>query len=37
LTKGFSMRNTSAKPWAGDFDGMVKQRRIRFQVPHSKT
>ena len=34
---GFAMPNTSAKPWTGDFDGMVKRRRIRFLVPYSKT
>src|SRR5215475_10234090 len=34
---GFVMPNTSAKPWTGDFDGMVKRRRIRFLVPYSKT
>ena len=35
--KGFALPNTSAKPWTGDFDGMVKRRRIRFLVPYSKT
>jgi membrane-bound lytic murein transglycosylase MltF len=34
---GFALPNTSAKPWTGDFDGMVKRRRIRFLVPYSKT
>ncbi len=34
---GFAMPNTSLKPWTGDFDGMVKRRRIRFLVPYSKT
>jgi len=34
---GFALPNTSAKPWTGDFDGMIKRRRIRFLVPYSKT
>ena len=34
---GFGMSNTSAKLWTGDFDGMIKRRRIRFLVPYSKT
>src|SRR5215467_959917 len=34
---GFAMPNTSARPWTGDLDGMVKRRRIRFLVPYSKT
>jgi len=33
----FALPDTSAKPWTGDFDGMVKRRRIRFLVPYSKT
>ena len=33
----FGLPNTSARPWIGDFDGMVKRRRIRFLVPYSKT
>jgi membrane-bound lytic murein transglycosylase MltF len=27
----------TAKPWTGDFDGMVKRRAIRALVPYSKT
>ena len=34
---GFALPNTSARPWTGDLDGMVKRRRIRFLVPYSKT
>jgi membrane-bound lytic murein transglycosylase MltF len=34
---GFALPNTSARPWTGDFEGMVKRRRIRFLVPYSKT
>ena len=34
---GFGLPNTSARPWTGDLDGMVKRRRIRFLVPYSKT
>jgi len=34
---GFAMPNTSVRPWTGDFDGMVKRRRIRFLVPYSMT
>ena len=26
-----------AKPWTGDFDGMVKRRLIRILTPYSKT
>ena len=36
-TSGFALPNSSAKPWTGDYDGMVKRRRIRFLVPYSKT
>jgi membrane-bound lytic murein transglycosylase MltF len=28
---------TEAKPWKGDFDGMVKRRHIRVLVPYSRT
>lgn len=28
---------TETKPWKGDFDGMVEQRRIRVLVPYSPT
>jgi membrane-bound lytic murein transglycosylase MltF len=34
---GFTMPNTSAKLWTGDYDGMIARRRIRFLVPYSKT
>jgi membrane-bound lytic murein transglycosylase MltF len=34
---GFALADTSAKPWTGDYDGMVKRRRIRLLVPYSKT
>ena len=34
---GFALPNTSAKPWTGDYDGMIKRRRIRLLVPYSKT
>ena len=27
----------AAKPWTGDFDGMVKRRLIRILTPYSKT
>ena len=27
----------AAKPWTGDFDGMVKRRRIRILTPYSRT
>ncbi|MGH9368557.1 MAG: lytic transglycosylase F, partial [Thermoanaerobaculia bacterium] len=27
----------ATKPWTGDFDGMIKRRRIRVLVPYSKT
>jgi len=26
-----------SRPWTGDFDGMVKRRRIRILTPYSKT
>jgi len=34
---GFALPNTGAKPWTGDYEAMVKRRRIRFLVPYSKT
>jgi len=33
---GFVLPST-AKPWTGDLDGMIKRRRIRVLVPFSKT
>ncbi|MGH7344134.1 MAG: hypothetical protein ACREK4_04420 [Candidatus Rokuibacteriota bacterium] len=36
-TSGFALPNTSAKPWTGDYEGMIKRRRIRLLVPYSKT
>ena len=36
-TPRFGIPNTSAKLWTGDYDGMIKRRRIRFLVPYSKT
>jgi membrane-bound lytic murein transglycosylase MltF len=27
----------TAKPWTGDFDGMVKRRRVRILTPYSRT
>ena len=32
-----TLSSTPAKPWTGDFDGMVKRRAIRVLVPYSKT
>ena len=32
-----TLSSTPAKPWTGDFDGMVKRRAIRALVPYSKT
>jgi membrane-bound lytic murein transglycosylase MltF len=29
--------SVQAKPWTGDFDGMVERRRIRILTPYSKT
>jgi membrane-bound lytic murein transglycosylase MltF len=34
---GLTLSNVNAKPWTGDFDGMVKRRVIRVLVPYSKT
>jgi len=34
---GLGLSNVAAKPWTGDFDGMVKRRMIRVLVPYSKT
>ena len=34
---GFALSDVNAKPWTGDFDGMVKRRVIRVLVPYSKT
>jgi hypothetical protein len=34
---GFGLSNPNAKLWTGDYDGMIKRRRIRFLVPYSKT
>ena len=28
---------TSAKPWAGDFDGIVERRRLRVLIPYSRS
>src|SRR5262245_57112511 len=32
-----SSPTTTAKPWTGDLDGMIKRRLIRVLVPYSKT
>src|SRR5213594_3536468 len=32
-----TLSSTPAKPWTGDFDGMVKRRANRVLVPYSKT
>ena len=34
---GLTLHDVNAKPWTGDFDGMVKRRVIRVLVPYSKT
>jgi ABC-type amino acid transport substrate-binding protein len=34
---GLALHDINAKPWMGDFDGMVKRRVIRVLVPYSKT
>ena len=34
---GLGLSDTSAKPWTGDLDGMIKRRMIRVLVPYSKT
>jgi membrane-bound lytic murein transglycosylase MltF len=34
---GIALSDVNAKPWTGDFDGMVKRRVIRVLVPYSKT
>ena len=34
---GMTLHDINAKPWTGDFDGMVKRRMIRVLVPYSKT
>jgi len=34
---GFGLSDPNAKLWTGDYDGMIKRRRIRFLVPYSKT
>ena len=31
------LSDTTAKPWTGDLDGMIKRRSIRALVPYSKT
>jgi membrane-bound lytic murein transglycosylase MltF len=36
-TRGDSLGLVVNKPWTGDFDGMVKRRRIRILTPYSKT
>ncbi len=33
----FSLPDVTAKPWTGDFDGMVKRRQIRVLTTYSKT
>lgn len=37
VKSGLPPANVSAKPWIGDFDGMVKRRVVRVLVPYSKT
>jgi membrane-bound lytic murein transglycosylase MltF len=34
---GLGLSNTSAQPWTGDLDGMIKRRLVRVLVPYSKT
>src|SRR5262245_44445109 len=35
--QGLPPAGVTAKPWTGDYDGMIKRRLIRALVPYSKT